>query len=132
MYIIKTILFIFAFVFIYYLAAPEVNAQQVAYAWADKPSTQSYTPSGSYSFNYSGSINIKRNGTGKYIVTFAGFGSNSRGGNVQVTAYGSSRNTCNVVSWNHNSNGADFLINISCYTLNGQPADMMYTVLVTK
>lgn len=114
------------------LLSDSSSAQQVAYAWADKTTSASYTPSGKYSYNHSGGINISRNKTGSYAVKFIGFGGGGRGGNVQVTAYGPSRNTCHVINWNYNSGGADFVVNISCFSLSGQPVDSMYTVLVTK
>ena len=100
------------------------------FAWANNPSAASYTPSTLYSFNSSGGpITVTRSGAGAYAVRFAALGGNGlAGGNVQVTAYGSGADACKVASWA--SGGADFVVNVRCFSSAGAAADAMYTVLV--
>jgi hypothetical protein len=106
------------------------SAQKSGYVWADNPTSGSYTPSTTYSFNSSGgAIIITRSGIGTYAVRFAGLGGNgSAGGNVQVTAYGSGSETCKVLSWD--SGGASFIANVGCYNSTGSPVDTRYAARV--
>src|SRR5215213_594327 len=113
------------------LALPTLaSAQKSGYVWADNPASASYTPSTMYSFNSSGgAINVTRSGDGAYAVRFGGIGgSGAAGGNVLVTAYGGGSETCKVVNWN--SGGADFIVNVRCFTAVGSPADTRYTARV--
>jgi hypothetical protein len=100
------------------------------YVWADQPTSPSYTPSGTYSFNSSGGANtITRVGTGAYEVTFAGLGINgnrSSGGNVQVTKYDSGAGICHVDGW---SGSPDLVVRVNCYNMSGVLTDHLYTVL---
>jgi hypothetical protein len=102
----------------------ELPSPNVAYAWANQPTSPSYTPSGFYSWNPSGgSITITRSGTGQYNVSWSGL-SLLDGGNVQVTAYGASNAQCKVVDWGSSD------VNVSCFTPGGSPADTYYTVFL--
>ena len=104
---------------------------RVGYAWANNPSSSSYTPSTLYSFNSSGGgTTITRSATGVYQVTFTGLGSNgTEGGHVQVTSYGSGNSHCKVRSWD--STGADFVVNVRCFDGGaGAAADSQYDVQV--
>lgn len=101
----------------------------LAYAWANSPTSASYTPSTFYSSNPGGGgITITRSGTGVYTVLFSGFsGLILDGGNVQVTAYGTfgTANTqCKVGGWGSQS------VNVLCFKANGTPDDSYYTVLL--
>lgn len=104
---------------------------KVGYVWAHNPTSASYTPTPVYSYNSAGgAITITRSNTGRYAVRFAGLGGQSTaGGNVQVTAYGFGSEYCKVQSWG--SGGDDFVANVNCFAAGGNPADTLYTVLVT-
>lgn len=98
----------------------------LAYAWADQPSTASYTPSPFYSSNPSGgAISIARLGTGRYNVAWSGADAQIfDGGDVQVTAYGGGNAQCKVEGWGSES------ATVRCFTPNGTLVDSFYTVLL--
>jgi hypothetical protein len=103
---------------------PSVGAGTVsAYAWADQPSSASYTPNLRYQFNYvSGVTNtITRLGTGSYAVNFPG--QNLSSGDVQVTAYGSGSEFCKVAYWNPSAG-----VRVKCFDSTGTPKDTDYDV----
>jgi hypothetical protein len=82
---------------------------ELAYAWADQPSSASYSPSSFYRSNPSGgAVNITRSGTGRYTVTWSGL-SLLDGGDVQVTAYSSGNIVCKVEGWSSQS------VNVRCF-----------------
>jgi hypothetical protein len=106
------------------------TAQKSGYAWANNPTSASYTPDTTYSFNSAGgAINITRSGVGTYSVKFSGLGGGSSGGNVLVTAYGNGSETCKVASWNFAA-GTDFVAGVRCFDHAGNSVDTMYTVRV--
>ena len=106
------------------------------FVWADKPFDVSYEPDPRYSFSTGGkpdpsysvssdTNSISRLGTGYYQVRFGGLGSDT--GNVQVTSYGSSSSSyCKVGYWS--PDGADELVDIRCFSANGDPEDNQYVV----
>jgi hypothetical protein len=100
------------------------NDTDAAYAWANDPTTASYTPSTIYSNNPGGgAITANRTGVGQYNVVFTGQNVNS--GDVQVTAYNSSAN-CTSAGW-----GGSTLF-VTCYAAGtSTPVDSLYTVLWT-
>lgn len=92
------------------------------FVWADQPTSVSYTPNSSYSFNSTGGSNtITRLGTGQYRVEMPGLGQSN--GNVQVTAYGSA-NRCKVASWV--PSGTTEHVNVQCHTPAGVAADTTF------
>jgi hypothetical protein len=97
----------------------------LGYAWANQPSTPSYTPSTFYSWNSEGgSVQITRRGTGLYTVTFNGLSADLLdGGDVQVTAYGSTNAQCKVESWGSQS------VNVRCFD-QSELVDSFYDVLL--
>jgi len=107
-----------------------IPGTQTGYAWANSPTSASYTPSAAYSFNSSGGANtITRSSTGDYTVRMAGLAS-PVGGNVQVSGYGANTTECKVGSWF--SSGSDLLVSVRCFTTGGVPADAYYTVTYTR
>lgn len=96
------------------------------YAWVDQPSTTLGSPvtlTNGYVYNSAGgSVELVRNATGQYGVTFNGLSWDP--GNVQVTAYGSTATWCNVAGW-----GSPF-VGVNCYDATGAPADSLFTVAV--
>ena len=108
-----------------------VAAQKSGYVWANEPASASYIPSSTFSFNSSGgAISITRSGVGTYNVRFSGLGSAATGGNVLVTAYGGVSETCKVVNWN--AAGADFVVNVRCFSSTGASADSQYSINVVR
>lgn len=102
-------------------------AQKMGYAWANDPTSSSYTPSETYSYNSTGDmITITRNRAGNYTVRFASLTDSTLGGNVQATAYGGGSETCKVANWGPNGTNLD--VNVVCFTASGRPVDTQYTV----
>jgi hypothetical protein len=87
----------------------------LGYAWANSPSSPSYTPSGFYSWNSGGgTVRITRSAPGKYQVTFNGLSADLfDGGDVQVTAYGGGNTQCKVEFWSSES------VNVRCHRPSG-------------
>ena len=97
----------------------------LAYAWANQPTSASYTPSPFYSSNPGGSITITRSSTGTYNVSFTGFsGHILDGGNAQVTAYGGTNTQCKITGWGSQSVG------VRCFAPSGAAADGHFTVFL--
>jgi hypothetical protein len=93
-----------------------------AYAWANLPTTRSYTPSNAYRFG-AAKATITRVGTGDYKFKTP---LNLANGNVQVTAYGSGSQHCKVAYWN-NVDG----IRVKCFTAKGNPVNTQFDVAFT-
>jgi hypothetical protein len=75
----------------------------LAYAWANQPSTASYSPNTLYRSNPNGgAVTITRSGVGRYVVTWSGLALLD-GGDVQVTAYSGGNIVCKVESWGSQS-----------------------------
>ncbi len=109
------------------LAAQSFAHTVVAHAWADQPTTASYTPDTDYAFNaVGGSITATRTAGGAYAITFGGLGPAAAGGSVAVTAYGSAA-SCTVIQWEALS--ADLRIRVECRTAGGTLTDSEYDVL---
>ncbi|MBV1910683.1 MAG: DUF5011 domain-containing protein [Kangiellaceae bacterium] len=98
-------------------------AKTVAYAWANNASSESYVPSGSFSYNFHNStIEATRSGVGVYSMSFSGLQLN--GGNFQSVAYGSSA-ICNISYWDPT------VAHVNCFDDSGQPVDSQYSLSVT-
>lgn len=112
-------------------ADPIRHVRRLGFAWANDPSSASYTPSATYAYNSANMpITATRIGVGQYRMTFSGLGGHGvAGANVQVTAYGPLSNACKVQSWS--SGGADFVAAVRCFRPNGALVDDRYTILVT-
>jgi hypothetical protein len=106
------------------LAVSTTNEESIAFAWAGSPTTASYAPDPSYSYNPAGTISITRSSTGFYAVVFEGL--NASGGTVQIGAYGSSATTCTSAGWTT----PNFQADVACYDSNGNPADSAFTITV--
>jgi len=114
--------------------ADGVEAQEIAYAWADQPTANSYTPAGLYSFNPKGDVRINRRDVGLYDVSFMGFGRapsdrSGIGGHVQVSAYRTT-DRCNIRAWGYEQ--PDFRVSVMCFKAGtpGTPTDAVFTVAV--
>ncbi|HZI16445.1 MAG TPA: trypsin-like serine protease [Myxococcus sp.] len=107
-----------------YYRAGAGNPEQGAYLWADQPTAPSYAPYRYYSYNSKGGTNtVTRSGTGIYQASLPGFG--TIGGNVQVTAYGSTTHHCKVAGWGYNS------VSVRCFDAAGSLADSYWTLRYT-
>jgi hypothetical protein len=97
----------------------------LGYAWADQPTSGSYTPSTFYSSNSGGgAVSITRSGTGRYNVTWNGLSSDLLdGGDVQVSAYGGGNAQCKVDGW-----GSQNAV-VHCFSPNGTLVDSFFDIL---
>jgi hypothetical protein len=97
----------------------------LAYLWADQPTAASYTPNPDYQYNSTrGTNTMVRNGTGSYTASLPGL--TKKGGNVQVTAYGSVPARCTVSGWSSGQSGTS--ANVLCFDVAGAAADEMFTL----
>jgi hypothetical protein len=95
-----------------------------AYVWAHDPSSASYTPISTYSWNSTGgAIGISHTpGSGVYTVALGG--QNLSGGTVEVTAYGSGNSYCKVGSWGGTS------VTVVCFNgSTGAAADSQFDMI---
>jgi hypothetical protein len=96
------------------------------FVWAGSTSG-SQQASSSYSYNSSGS-NVANTitwlGTGYARVDFLGLG-DQIGGNVQVTAYGSSTDRCKIGYWSNS--GSTLQAYVYCHNIAGQPVNTPFT-----
>jgi hypothetical protein len=90
---------------------------------ATQPTTATYYPSTSVSYNSAGGANkITRLGTGRYRIDMPRL---SAPGNAQVTSYGATSNRCNLHARPYAANsGVRFDVN--CFTRTGTPADTTF------
>lgn len=94
------------------------------FVWANQPTAASYTPSTSYQSSSAGTTaTVRRSSTGAYQVTFPGLGGG--GGDVQVSAYGSSDGFCQVGGW---GGSPDLSVWVYCFSSSGARADRTFTV----
>lgn len=98
-----------------------------AYAWANKPSVASYTPSLSYQGNDMGrNLTINRNATGDYTVNIPHPGVVISRDAVLVTAYGATGQQCLVDHWSRAANNTQAYIR--CYDGAGVAVDTRFTL----
>lgn len=99
----------------------------LAFAYANLPTTNDYAPAGSASSNPTGAIRVFRNGIGNYSVKFTGFGTRltSNGGHAQAVALGTGAQHCKVGSW---GGSPDLFVNVLCYSRFGDPKDVKFNV----
>jgi hypothetical protein len=102
--------------------------EPVYYLLSDDPSPhrdRGYVPSPAYSRTPSGApARVHRWKRGDYIALLPGFVA-SDSANVQVSAYGSTRNHCNVAAW-----GSRY-VRVQCWSPEGTPSDDRFSLLVT-
>jgi len=105
--------------------------RQVAYAWADNPTSAAYSPTLAHNPT-GGAVKVTSGPSdGAYAVSFAGM--NLKDGNVQVTATTCSNDPagfydcrCKVQNWGGET------INVLCFTSDGRPARAGFTVSFTR
>jgi hypothetical protein len=102
-----------------------VNAEY-GFAFADQPTTSSYTANPRMSANSAGGVNtVQRHDTGNYTVRMPGLGS-ADGGNVQLSAYGEHSSRCKASLWH--ATGIAMDIGVVCQNSAGQRSDTQFTV----
>ncbi|MEM9177244.1 MAG: hypothetical protein AAGC67_18675 [Myxococcota bacterium] len=108
--------------------AVSAHLQGYGFAYADQPTSPSYTASLLYSYNDGGGdITITRSSPGAYSVSFDGLDVvGSDGGSVQVTSTDPGSRYCNVSSWGSSS------VSVRCYDLLGNLADGRFNVLMLR
>ncbi len=79
----------------------QAHLQSYSFVWGSTPTSSSYEPLPSYAYNDAGGGGpIIRTGTGSYEVHFYGLENATEVlGNVQVSAYGSGTNDCQMSGW---------------------------------
>ncbi len=98
----------------------------MAYLWADQWSAASYTPALHRQFNSSGATNtVRRTGIGAYTASLPNLGTPA-GGHVQVTAYGTRSDRCNVKIW-PSPLGSTQEVQVRCFS-GGTPVDTRFTL----
>jgi len=105
-----------------------LGAPAASWAWlvARNPATTDYAPAAMDRGNAAGMVNrVHRHSTGSYSVTFPGV-YNGTGGNVMVSAMNVNPRYCVVNSWSPSSAGV--VAYVTCFLLNGTPADSAFSV----
>ena len=103
------------------------------FAWANLPTTASYTPNPNYSYNSSGgAIMAEHVGLGQYVVAFAGLtsGGTPRPLNVQVTPFGVAYASCHVSTWYDDANW--LIVWTFCFDKQGNQLDTRFNVVVME
>jgi len=98
------------------------------YAWANQPTSASYTPKATYQLNTAAlAISAARLSTGSYRLRLPGLAPlNST--TALVTAYGDNSDYCSVAGWYSDGSGGTYL-NITCFNTTATPIDTRFTIL---
>lgn len=92
------------------------------YAWADQPTSASYTPDTAHSYNAAGGgITVTRSAVGRYTMNFGDL--STGGANVEITPFGANV-TCSAITTIAYGNPVD----IRCHDSSGAFVDSMYVV----
>jgi hypothetical protein len=105
------------------------NYPDVAYAYADRPTSTDYSPQDRGSWNPAGTIKVFRTGVGQYQVVFYELQrmvwDANNNGIWQVNAVGLDNSYCKLAS----AGGSTAMFaNVRCYTPAGIPADSKFSV----
>jgi hypothetical protein len=114
---------------LFYQARTKAPAKgAIAFLWASRPTTPSYTPAPLYNFNSTGKSNtVTRSSTGLYAASLPGL--TTIGGNPQVTAYGGVAARCEVAKWFQNRFGTT--VSVYCVNSAGVAADERFSLSYT-
>lgn len=110
--------------FILKAAAGEAN-DELAYVWANNPTTGSYTPNPGYSYNNGNPVSINRTGIGTYTISLGTIVA-AAGGNVQITAYGPDNKRCKVKNWSAGK------VRVNCFNGAGKPINSQFSLLFIR
>jgi hypothetical protein len=116
-------------VFLRSLGLKGVTRHRVAYLWARRSTRSSYTPASIDRYNTSGGrITVRRLGTGRYEVAFAGM---PKGGGAQVTAVSDgARRVCTIAGITRSASPPR--VRVSCFDGTGAPRDTQFTLAYTR
>jgi hypothetical protein len=109
--------------------------RRFGFAWANLPTTQSYMPNPSYSYNSSGgAVRVERVSWGQYVVSFEGlhrpWDDLPHSENVQVTTFGTTYASCNTSTW---YDDADWLVVwVFCLDRQSNQIDTRFNVMVIE
>lgn len=98
-------------------------SQDLAYAYADKPTASRYNPTIHFSTPRA-AVTVTRRATGSYKVSFDGLVDPS--GIPIVSVVGNAAATCNVASWSASGTGID--VQVRCYGDTAAAADAPFTI----
>jgi hypothetical protein len=104
------------------------TASQWGWVTAREPKTASYTPDASDRGNSSGGVNtVRRTSKGNYVIHMPGLAATGTArGMAHATAMSSARRVCVVDEWF--AVGAEEVVHVRCYALNGSDGDSRFTV----
>jgi len=97
-----------------------------AYAFANRPTdAATYRPAAQYSSHDGAFVSVTRLSRGTYVVSFHGSAGpvSTNGGDVQLSAVGSSDHHCYVLRWTTNPSAY-----VNCQDNSGSPADTAFTI----
>lgn len=102
------------------------NERREAYTWANLPTSPSYTPHPSYSWNGNrGAPTITRTAVGTYAVRFPGLSpQGAELGHVQVSPHGTLPVRAKVASWGADT--GDMVVQVRCFDFAGAPTDARF------
>ncbi len=106
-------------------AAGRAHAEQLAYAWANRPTAASYAPDPNFAFNHDQPIRISRAAVGSYSVHFGPIVATRI--SAQVSMYGNNTGFCAVQNWTMN-----YSVAVRCFDAAGHAADRPFTVVVFR
>lgn len=114
----------------YYTVFVMKSYTDLAFAFANLPTSTNYAPSGSASYNAGGAIRVFRNGVGNYTVKFTGLGARltSNGGHAQANAIGSGAQHCIVDGW---FGSPDLTVTVVCFSRTGAAKDVKFNLFFT-
>jgi hypothetical protein len=115
---------------VHFTLAVTRNYSDVAYAYADRPTSTNYSPQDRGSWNPAGATTVLRTGVGQYQVVFSELQRKvwdaNNNGLWEVNAVGSDNIYCKLAS----AGGSTAMFaNVRCYSPAGVPADSKFTVL---
>jgi len=105
------------------------HPQSFSFAWTSGGSG-TYLPDPHYAYNDAGafvSVSVDASGVGRYHVRFLALDEIANPfDHVQVTAYGSGAESCQIVEWYSEA------VDVACFDATGTDADTLFTVLFVK
>ena len=110
------------------------SVQSTGWAWASKPTTESYNAVSSYSYNSEGQTNrIERRAEGQYTVIFKGLHRDDF--EARVVAYGDGSIFCDLDGNNNNGTsvfGSDLHVHVRCLdNIDLEPTDSRFVASMT-
>ncbi len=110
------------------LTHADLNDEALAYVWSNQSTLASFTPSAIWSYQTgNGAIAGARIATGRYTISFSGFGDQGLGSGLPlVSTYGSIDAICNPYFWTGTAVG------VACFDNAGNAVDRRFSLLYLK